>query len=265
MLDPPVGEWADLYEPFRDPRAPCQQGKILPPQTLRRARAGYYGHLAHIDQQVHPLLEHLNLAGIAESTFVCFVSAHDEEMLGDHHLFAKALSFEGSARIPLFLRSPNGSIKPGVRIKQPVELRDVMPTLWECAGLAIPSTVEGKSILPLARGETGGWREYIHEEHVPNVQAPGLGSSHYIVNSQYQYIWYSRNGQEQLFDLVSDPTECNDLAGKAAYRDRIPGYRRRLAEELDGREEGFVEHGRLVTGRPVGPTLTQALPNTMIS
>jgi arylsulfatase A-like enzyme len=125
-------------------------------------------------------------------------------------------------------------------------LRDVFPTLLDCAGLPIPESVEGRSFLPLARGEAASWRSHLHGEHTY-----GAGSIHWLTDGQEKYVWFSDTGHEQLFDLEEDPQELRDLARVAAARSRVEQWRDALIQELADREEGFVADGRLVAGRPV--------------
>src|SRR6266542_6409941 len=105
MPDPPVGDWTDVYdrwaEPF-DPQSPV--GKI-DPRVLRRARAGYYGHMTHIDHQLNRCFEVLHEFGQRENSYICFTSDHGE-LMGDHHLFRHSLPYEGSAAIPMLLKGP---------------------------------------------------------------------------------------------------------------------------------------------------------------
>jgi arylsulfatase len=252
--EPVIGDWAEaLTEPRRNDGQPNQTPKRWPKAKIDRARAAYYGHLTHIDHQLNRLFEVLNEFGELNNTWICFVSDHGD-MLGDHYMYAKAVPYEGSARVPLILKGPNGAqINRGSTIDQPIELRDVMPTLLDCAGLPIPDQVEGRSILPLARGESTDWRATLHGEHVWAGE-----SNHYITDGRWKYIWYSGSGIEQLFDLQDDPQELHDLS--AAQTDQTQRLRQCLIDELAGREEGFVADGQLVTGCPVDPVLSHIRP-----
>jgi len=251
MPPPPVGDWAEHLAPLADPlRSDTPVGEI-DPRMLHRARAGYYGHLSHIDQQVNRFLEALAEFGHADSTYVCFTSDHGE-LLGDHHLFRKSLPYEGSARIPLILKGTAsvGLVRGSVR-DEVVELRDLMPTLLDCAGLPIPDSVQGKSLLPLARGEApdAEWRPYLHGEHTVFAQ-----SVHYITDGHFKYVWYSGDGHEELFDLHADPQELHDLSREAPGR--LTTWREYLIRSLTGREEGFTDGVTLRSGRPVSPVLS---------
>ena len=240
MPQPPVGDWVDAVAQWDDPLNPTALVGSVRQETLRRARAGYYGHMSHVDQQINFLLEELDHRGLRENTVVCFLSDHGE-MLGDHHMFRKGFPYEGSARIPMLLAGPGvaaGQVRDDV-----VELGDVMPTLLTAAGLPIPESVEGHSFLDAAPA-----RPWLHGEHTL------LGQSfQWLTDGTEKYIWWSETGREQLFDLGVDPQELHDLAPEQPGR--LERWRAALVTELAGREEGFVAQGRLVTGRPVRPTL----------
>lgn len=181
---------------------------------------------------------------------VCFTSDHGE-LLGDHHLFRKSLPYEGSARIPLVLQGPG--IPRNRTSRVPAELRDVMPTLLDLAGLPIPEGVEGESLVPAIQGRTDGFKAYIHGEHGALGQAV-----HWITDGRTEYVWMSRTGKEQLFDLETDPCELHNAAGDVPAR--TAEWRQRLVCELTGREEGFVEDGTLVAGRSTQSILSHIRP-----
>jgi arylsulfatase A-like enzyme len=206
--------------------------------------------MTHIDQQVNRFVEVLEDFGAYDDTFICFVADHGE-LIGDHHLFRKYFPYEGSARVPLILRGPRGAgIRRNAAFSPVVELRDVMPTLLDCAGLPIPEAVEGRSFLPIARGEDCEWRDHVHGEHVI------LGQSvQWVTDGHEKYVWFSGTGHEQLFDLDGDPQELHDLAGEATAAGRVAHWRGVLMEEMVGREEGFIDGERLIPGRPVNPCL----------
>jgi len=247
----PVGNWIDLLAGFGHPKAPDTPVGKIPDRLLQRTRAGYYGHITHIDYQINRFLWALKEYDQLDNSYICFTADHGE-MLGDHNMFRKAFAYEGSARIPLVLAGPRESgILPDRKYKPVVELRDIMPTLLDCAGVPIPETVEGSSFLPFLRGETVPWRPVLHGEHLTFGQ-----SMHWLTDGRQKYIWFSGSGLEQLFDLETDPQEKNDLARGPVPDKRLKFWRERLIQELDGREEGFVQNGALVTGRPVHPCLS---------
>ena len=246
MPDPPVGDWyEDVLAPLDNSWRADPSVAKLSGEALRRARAGYFGHISHIDLLMNRLQETLDGNGLRWSTNLCFVSDHGE-LLGDHHAFRKELPYEGSARVPFLLSGP-GLPRNVVVSDKVVELRDVMPTLLDSAGLQPPDGLDGKSALPLAKGNQTEWREYLHGEHTVYGQ-----TVQWITDGRWKYIWWSGTGREQLFDLQNDPRECRDLH----QTPEIEPWRQRLIDELTNRPEGFVSNGALVTGRPVDPVLS---------
>ncbi len=254
MPDPPVGDWAEAFQQWADPLNPTALVGAVPDETLHRARAGYYGHISHVDQQINYLLEELDHRGLRENTVICFLSDHGE-MLGDHHLYRKGFPYEGSARIPMILNGPG--VPSGEVCTDVVELGDVMPTLLQAAGLPVPDDVEGLSFLPAAGDEHAPARAWLHGEHTL------LGQSfQWLTDGHEKYVWWSATGNEQLFDLEADPAECTDLAQSAEAQERLARWRERLIGVLTSREEGFVADGQLVPNRPVRPTLSSARGGT---
>lgn len=244
MPPPPVGDWyEDVLAPLDNSwRADPSVAKLTGP-ALQRARAGYYGHISHIDLLMNRFLETLDTYRLRQSTIICFASDHGE-LLGDHNAFRKELPYEGSARVPLLLSGPD--IEGSVVVREVIELRDVMPTLLDAAGLQVPDGLDGRSAMNLTRGSDTSWRSVLHGEHTVYGQ-----SIQWLTDGRWKYIWWSGSGREQLFDLDSDPQECRDFRATA----QVEEWRARLAEQLAGRPEGFVEDGMLVTGRPVDPVL----------
>jgi arylsulfatase A-like enzyme len=220
------------------------------PEEIRRARAGYYGLITHIDHQIGRLLAYLRKTGQFENTMIVFTSDHGD-MLGDHHLWRKTYAYEGSAHIPLIVRLPR-SMRDSVaaRVDQPVCLQDIMPTLLEAAGVDIPDSVDGKSLLPLIHGEAAAWREYVHGEHSTCYSEEQ--EMQYLTDGKHKYIWFPRLGTEQLFDLTADPGECRDLVQDEGSRAELLKWRERLVRILEKRDAGLTDGDRLVcqAGRP---------------
>jgi arylsulfatase len=251
MPDVPVGDWVGHFDAWRDPYRHDLSVGPIDREVLRRARAAYYGQLTAIDHQLNRFFEALADWSVLDESYVLFTADHGE-LLGDHHLHRKTVPYEGSARIPFLLRAPRSAgLARGSVCEEPVELMDVMPTLLDIAGAPIPSTVEGRSCLPLARGERVPWREYLHGEHTYQ----GNQSVQYLTDGRKKYVWFSGDGTEQYFDLVADPQELHDLAREERCRDEVAMWRARLVEALAGREEGFTDGKALVPGRPVSPCL----------
>jgi arylsulfatase len=245
-----VGDWVDVFADRDNSRSPEAHRAIYRPDILKRGRAGYYGHMTHIDHQVSRFMEMLQEHRLDDDTWVIFTSDHGE-MMGDHHLFRKGYPYEGSARLPLIMRPPSKvKCRRGSVCDTVVELRDYLPTLLDCAGHTAPEGLDGHSFLPhLLEESAEPLRPWLHGEHTLFG-----GSLQWLTDGRFKYVWHSGTGVEQLFDLIEDPRELHDLA-RSGQADPAP-WRTRLATELRDREEGFVDaNGQLIVGRPVHPVL----------
>ena len=154
-LPPPdVGDWADdLGGPQRGLSTDASRIHLDDDQ-IRCARAAYYGMINFIDDQLGRLFQHSG--GVLRDTLVIFTSDHGE-MLGDHHLFRKTWPYESSARIPFLVRAPaSWKLEGGLQPTAPVGLQDVMPTLLDAAGVAVPGVVHRPQ--PAARAAWGDRR-----------------------------------------------------------------------------------------------------------
>jgi arylsulfatase A-like enzyme len=243
LTPPPVGDWADTETYLTEGRVFNSYTATPDPELQRQSQAGYYACISHLDHQIGRLLMALRDSNDREDTWIVFTSDHGE-LLGDHHLFRKALPYEGSAGIPLIVRPPKGYAgKTGAVCGGVAELRDLMPTFLDIAGAAIPESVDGVSLLGALDGK--GTRELLHGEHVY-----GERSNHYVVSSRDKFIWFSQTGAEQYFDLAGDPQELRDRIDSPDCRERAAVLRQFLINELAGRPEGYSDGQKLIAGRP---------------
>ena len=252
-------QWYKMHDPTAHVTDPGDEMK-------RRAMAGYYASMAHIDAQISRLRQALYEFGVLDDTLLVFTSDHGE-MIGQYDLWRKGYPYEGSAKVPLILHGPDLQPRREERI---VEMRDIMPTILDWAGIECPESVEGRSFLRPAMdaGDTTGveragtaerssWRHALHGEHYLFGQ-----SLQWIRWRDYKYIWFSADGREQLFNLADDPTESHNLLldrNKTMECVRDEG-REILVQYLNGRPEGFVQDGHLVAGREAVCVLPQSIP-----
>jgi len=246
MPSPRIGDWARIYAPLPRPFTNDLWHGDLGLDQVRRSRRGYYGSVSFVDEQIGRILNALERRGMLDDTFILFAADHGD-MTGDHHLWRKSYAYEASARIPYLVRWPRGLApddRRGIVLTQPVELRDVLPTFMDVAGAAIPGQLDGRSLLPLLRGQSPAWRPWIDLEHDICYDARNHWNA--LPDGQWKYIFHAFDGTEQLFDLRRDPGELHDLAGDALHGDALKLWRSRLVEHLQERGERFVKDGTLV-------------------
>ena len=254
LPEPAIGDWAE--EPPNDGlgRQVDSDWVKLTGEALRSARAGYYGLINHVDDQLRRLHE-----ATPPNTVVVFTSDHGE-MLGDHYLFRKCYPYEGSARVPFMIRGTGSmGLSAGNVCDRPVCLEDIMPTCLELAGVDVPETVDGQSLVPFLAGQSDApWRDYLHGEHATCYRREQ--ANHYLTDGHEKYVWMTERGDEQLFNLDDDPRELTNLAAKPEHAQRAATWRDRLIERIKDRPEGFTDGKKLIAGREYVAALPHAGP-----
>jgi len=260
VTQPVIGDWATPPENKGFGLDPGITSVQLQDEKLLSARAAYYGLINHLDDQLRRIINPIDgisllndensgnlVNGLKRDTIVIFTSDHGE-MLGDHYSWHKMLPYEGSSRIPFLVSAPDEfGIKNNTVIDELVCLEDLMPTILDIAGIEIPNSVDGKSLLRVLQGENEKVREYLHMEHAPLHQT--------IINDSFKYIWYVEDGEEQLFDIKNDPDELKNLADEKNCREILLKLRRVLVKELQNRPEGFSDGIKLIPGKLYRPVI----------
>ncbi len=247
LRKPFVGTWETEEYLNKDGRIFDSKTGPADPELIRQAQIGYYACITHLDHQIGRLIMALVEQEVYDDTVIIFTADHGEELC-DHHMFRKSRPYEGSCHIPLFIAAGK-NVLPEIRAASVchsiVELRDIMPTLLSIAGASIPKSVDGTSLLPLVYQPEQSVRPWLHGEH-----SYGEFSNHWIVTPTDKYIWHSVTGQEQYFDLSSDPHELTDRIDDVSSIERIRFLRSCLIQSLIGRPEGFTDGEKLIPGRP---------------
>jgi arylsulfatase len=160
----------------------------------------YYAKITTVDEQVGRVLDSLEARGWLENSLLIFCSDHGE-MLGDHGLAYKWLMYDPIVHIPLIIRHPGSVGAPG-EVTDLVSLMDLGPTILDAAGIDVPTNLEGRSLLPYLNDEAIQPREFVFCED--NYQIMMRSKIHKLV-------YYIGQEQGELYDLVADPHELDNL------------------------------------------------------
>ncbi|SEK11155.1 Arylsulfatase [Marinovum algicola] len=180
----------------------------------RAAKAAYYAMIELLDEQFGRLVEHLEQIGHLHNTIIIFMSDHGE-LLGDHGLMYKGgRFFESLVHVPMIISGPGYAV--GQKSKALVELVDVAPTLLEAAGLEIPETMQGQSLVPILRqnGKVTTHKETVFCEYHDGVyysQADQRTYATMTFDGRYKLVVYHTHDICELFDLEADPGEFTNL------------------------------------------------------
>ena len=253
-----------FFETHRDFAAPNSVRDTLyslPPQNLpdnlvtRHDMAAFKASVRSLDQGVGAVLNGLHMSGLADNTLVICTTDH-----GLAFPKAKATLLDGGIGVMMIMRGPGG-FNGGKVVDSMVTQLDIYPTLCEIAGVDAPDFLQGKSLMPLVKGETAA----LHDEIFAEITYHAAYEPQRAVRTdRWKYIrrfdgrdtpvlanvddsatkdllveagWGDRKvGEEQLYDLLLDPVEEKDLAGDPDFSEVLDDMRGRLdawMEETD--------------------------------
>ena len=195
------------------------------PEQVRAARRAYYGAVSYVDDQIGVLLGALADSGFADDTVVMLLADHGD-MLGERGLWYKMSFFEPACRIPLIVHAPH---RFGARrVAGSASLIDIAPTLIELAGAPPAQTpLDGSSLKAQLEGADAR-DEVIGEYLAEGAIAPLV----MIKRGRYKFV-HSPVDPDQLYDLLGDPDETQNLASAAAHVARVREFRAETMRRWD--------------------------------
>jgi arylsulfatase A-like enzyme len=232
--------WNNVYDPIiRHFYESNLTGDELVRFKYQRYMQDYLACIAAVDKSVGEVLDYLKKNGLDKNTVVIYAS--DQGFyLGEHGWFDKRWMFEESYRTPLLIEWP-GNIKPGSVNNDMVSNVDFAETFLEMAGVKVPEDMQGKSLVPILKGNTpADWRKehYYHYYEYPAVHSV---KRHYGISTErYKLIHFYYDIDEwELFDLQSDPKEMKNVYNDPEYasvRINLHTKLRKLMEEYKDTE-----------------------------
>lgn len=222
--------WEKVYGPINEEFEKANlQGDELVKWKYQRYMQDYLGSIASVDENVGRLMDYLEENGLAENTIIVYTS--DQGFyLGEHGWFDKRFMYEESFRTPLMIKWP-GVIKAGSKNSDLVQNLDFAETFLEAAGVSIPEEMQGKSMVPLLKGEKVEWRDalYYHYYEYPGIHAVKRHNG--VRTDRYKLIHFYYDIDEwELYDLEKDPHEMNNVYEDPAYAEVKTAMHQKLDE-----------------------------------
>ncbi len=195
-------------------------------EELKDTKARYYGLITLADEMVGRVLDRLEQLGLDENTIVVFTSDHGE-MLGDHRLMSKTVTYEESIKVPLLLSVPN--MRNGSsRVTRPVSQVDLVPTLLDLLDQPIPKHLQGESWVPFLE-QKADWpnNDVVVESnfalYVPNGKSweDHVYYQRTVITPDKWKLTLSAVGEGELYDLNTDPKEMVNLYYRPEHKAKI--------------------------------------------
>ena len=192
---------------------------VRTPEIVQVHRREYYALVTYMDQQMGRILDALEKSGQADNTYI-IVTADHGLAVGEHGLMGKQNMYDCSVRMPFIMVGPG--MTPGRQIDAKMYQHCLFPTLCDLAGVSTPSTVQFPSLVPLLQGKK--------TQLFDSMYCAYLRFQRSVRTDQYKLVLYPEVKQIQLFDIVKDPWEMNNLAGDSANAGTISEMYRELTQ-----------------------------------
>jgi arylsulfatase A-like enzyme len=218
----------------------------------QRYMRDYLACVDSIDDGVGRLLDYLDKNGLADNTIVIYTSDQGF-FLGDHDWFDKRFMYEESLTMPFLVRWPAkvkaGSVQSGMILNV-----DFAPTLLDAAGEKVPADMQGRSFLPLLRGEKPkDWRTSMYYRYYHYPQDHKVQPHYGVRTEQYKLIYFNKIDQWELYDLKKDPHELKNLYAEPAHAEIVKMLKEemyRLKKELKDEDQFEKELPKGGVGMP---------------
>jgi len=185
---------------------------------IHRIRAGHYGNLTMIDEQLGLIIESLKARMQLKNTLIVFSSDHGAH-LGDHENIHKGTHYERSAHVPMIAWFP-GFISPG-RTNSFSAHVDLMPTFLNLAGIVPPESLDGEDLWPLMLDQNEVIKPHVYNE---------IRGTYSIITHHYKLGITPGDSAADLYDREDDPDELHNLYGNEAYQPVIDSLLQLMAE-----------------------------------
>ncbi|MHC4116251.1 MAG: sulfatase family protein [Planctomycetota bacterium] len=235
-------------EKYRKMFADPDKIKLPPnvPNSMRKKAqkdiAGYYAHIAALDDCIGDLVGTIRECGIEDNTILVFTSDHGD-MLYSRGMTKKQKPWEESVRVPFLLRYPAAHGRTGREIDMPINTPDIMPTLLGLSGINIPKSVEGRDFSGVIKG----------------TQPPDNDAALIMCPVPFHQWSYSRGGREYrgvrtrrytyardlngpwlLYDNKTDPHQQRNLCNNPEYAQIQQDLEKMLAQKLKETNDKFL-------------------------
>ncbi|MBM3996348.1 MAG: sulfatase [Planctomycetes bacterium] len=207
------------------------------PEKFQEIVRDYYRLVTGMDREIGRILDELDRLGIADDTIILFTSDNGY-FFGERGLADKWYLYEESVRVPMLVFDPSLPKERRNRTVDAMTLNiDLAPTMLDYAGVAIPESMQGKSLRPWVRGESPKWRDDWFYEHHTAIKI--IPESEGVRTNRWTYLRWMKDASkpvEELYDLQTDPWQERNLVAGAAHQDTLRHLRSRwetLRKELE--------------------------------
>ena len=233
MTPQQLEKWHAAFGPRNEKMHQTQpKGDDLVRWKYQRYIKNYLRCVRGVDDSVGRLMEYLQQAGLEENTI--FIYSSDQGFyLGDHGWFDKRWMYEESLKMPLIVKWP-GVTEPGSVDKHMVQNLDYAQTFLEMTGTPAPGDMQGRSLVPLLKGEEPEWRDSIYYHYYAYPSVHMVAKHNGIRTDRYKLMHFYQFDQWEFYDLQTDPDELTNQYDNPDYAPVVSEMKTRLRDLQSG-------------------------------
>ncbi len=210
--------------------------------------AQYDGEITYADEKVGELLDTLDEVGIFDDTLIIITADHGESLTEHNIYFDHPGLHEANTNVPLILIYPK-SFPQGKKIEAMAQHIDLAPTILEFLNIPIAKGMEGKSLLPLIRGEEESIYPEIHTSECTWLAGRGIRTEEWKFIKSIDHELYPNRPERELYNLKDDPEETHNLAEEE--KELVDEFELKIYRYLDRRLGSRPDPIRMIASKGV--------------
>jgi arylsulfatase A-like enzyme len=218
------------------------RGLFGTPELYQENVKKYYRLITGVDAVIGNMMKKLEALKIADNTIIVFMGDNGMS-LGEKGLEGKWFGNEESIRVPLIIRDPRTADKIKQYKASQIALNiDIAPTILSMAGLAIPNQMEGINLFDVVSGKIPERNSFFYQHYF--LGSPNIPKVEGVVTKDIKYMKYIEHGYEELYDILHDPHEIDNLVNNPNYKNQLNEMRKKyskLSKKFGASSEQYIK------------------------
>ena len=220
--------WNSFPDFFRSDKNFARQrwkGLFGSPELFQENMKNYYRLITGVDAVIGKLMNKLEALQIADNTIIVFMGDNGMS-LGEKGIEGKWFGQEESIRVPLIIKDPRSADKiKQYKAGQMALNIDIAPTILSMAGLPIPPQMEGMNLMDVVSGKTAERTDFFYQHYF--LGSPNIPKVEGVVTKDIKYMKFIEHNYEELYDILHDPHEIDNLVNNPNYKNQLKEMRKK--------------------------------------
>ena len=201
------------------------KGLFGSPELFQENMKNYYRLITGVDAVIGKLMNKLEALQIADNTIIVFMGDNGMS-LGEKGIEGKWYGQEESIRVPLIIKDPRSADKiKQYKAGQMALNIDIAPTILSMAGLPVPTQMQGMNLMDVVSGKTAERTDFFYQHYF--LGSPNIPKVEGVVTKDIKYMKFIEHDYEELYDILHDPHEIDNLVNNPNYKNQLKEMRKK--------------------------------------